>query len=323
MGHDDTLLPSNRTARVHRSNLIRMLLGLLFLLVLGLIWIWQQNFNARLQLWAGWITVTYGCIAGFWIWMRGLRLTRLIDDIPTSQIATAAQGYVELFGQAARFEDQQAKSLIHGPVLWLRMEHAQRSDLRQVRAFPFNLFFVPTEVEESKTPFAITDGTGTACILPHGAEIICARKETRYGENTRVIEEQILPGDALYVIGDFSTHTLQPEFDQAAYELTRQWDNDPAQRRRFDANRDGRLDQKEWLAMHAAASARVIQDSLPAGAPEPKHLVFRPNDGRPFLISSVPPDALAGHYRLYMIAGLLLFLVCGVTSVAMFLGQML
>ena len=323
MGHDDTLLPPNGTARMHRSNRIRMLLGLLFLLTLALIWIWQQNFDARLKSWVSWITVTYGCCAGFWVWLHGFRLARLIDDIPTSRIATAAQGYVELSGRATRFEDQQAKSLYHGSVLWFRKEIARRGNLQDARAFPFNLFYVPTEVEESRTPFAIADGTGTACILPHGAEIICERRETRYGENTRAIEEQILPGDTLYVIGDFSTHALQPAFDQAAYELTRQWDGDPAQRRRFDANRDGRLNQKEWLEMHAAARARVIQDSLPAGSTEPKHLVFRPNDGRPFLISSVPPATLAGHYRLYMITGLLLFIVCGVTSFTMFLGKMM
>ncbi|MGH8661106.1 MAG: hypothetical protein ACREUB_05010 [Burkholderiales bacterium] len=37
MGQDDTLSPPDRTARVHRSNLIGMLLGILFVPVLGLL----------------------------------------------------------------------------------------------------------------------------------------------------------------------------------------------------------------------------------------------------------------------------------------------
>lgn len=308
---------------MHRSNLIHMLLAALFVLLLGLVWLWHENVNERLRMWASWMTVTYGCAAGFWIWLHGLRLSRLIDDIPTSQIATAAQGYVELLGRASQFEDQRAKALIGLSVLWYRKEYARRSDTVSRHAFPFNLFYVPVEVEESRTPFAIDDGTGTACILPHGAEIICERRQVRHEDNGRVIEEKILAGDTLYVVGDFSTYTLQPEFDQAAYELTRRWESDPARRGTFDANRDGRLDQKEWLEMHAAATIRVMQDALPAGTPEPKHLVFRPHDGRPFLISSVAPAELAGHYRFWMVLGLLLFLVCGAVSAAMLLGRML
>jgi hypothetical protein len=308
---------------VHRSNTIGLLLGSLFVLVLGVLWLWQENFDPRLKTWASWMTVTYGCVAGFWIWLHGLRFSRLIDDIPTSQIATAAQGYVELLGKASQYEDQRAKFLVGAPVLWFRKEYAVRGDINHFRLFPFNLFFTPTGTEESRTPFAIEDDTGTACILPHGAEIICDRKDIRYGDNSRVIEEQIVPGDPLYVIGDFSTYTLQPEFDHAAYELTRQWERDAARRATFDSDRDGRLSEKEWLAMHAAASAQVIAESLPPGGVAPKHLVFRPADGRLFLISSVPPQRLASRYRAYLILGLLLFVGCGAISFAVLMGQLL
>lgn len=305
---------------MHRSNLIHWLLAVLFVMALGLVWLWTENVPARVRTWASWITVTYGCVAGFWIWVHGLRLSRLIHDIPTSQIATAAQGYVELLGRAAQFEDQRAKALIGSMVLWYRREYAERSPAAASHSFPFNVFYVPVDVEESRTPFAIDDGTGIACILPHGAQILCARRQVRHEDNRRVTEESIVAGDSLYVVGDFSTYTLQPEFDQAAYDLTRKWESDPARRAQFDANRDGRLDPKEWLEMHAAAGARVLQDTLPAGSAQPRHLVFRPDDGRPFLISSVAPAALAGHYRLWMVVGLLLFLGCGVVSFTVFLG---
>jgi hypothetical protein len=308
---------------MHRSNLIRLLLGVLFILLLALAWLWHQNISPRLQLWASWITFTYGCAAGFWIWLHGLRLSRLIHDIPTSQVATAAQGYVELLGRAVQFEDQRAKALLGSTVLWYRKEYAERSNAIGRHAFPFNLFYTPVEVEESRTPFAIDDGTGTACLLPHGAQIVCARKQVRREDNRRVTEEKIVPGDPLYVIGDFSTYTLQPETDRAAYELTRQWEQDPAVRRAYDENRDGKLDQAEWLKMHAAASAAVIADSMRAAPSGTTHLVFKPEDGRPYLISSLPPEKLAGRYRAYLLAGFVLFIGCGVVAFAVLMGRLL
>ena len=299
---------------MHRSNLIRLLLGVLFILLLALAWLWNQNVDARLQAWASWITFTYGCAAGFWIFLHGLRLSRLIHDIPTSQIATAAQGYVELLGRASQFEDQRAKALLGSTVLWHRKEYAESGAGVGMRAFPFNLFYVPVEVEESRTPFVIDDGTGTACILPHGAQIVSARKHVRHEGNRRLTEETIVPGDPLYVIGDFSTYTLQPETDRAAYELTRQWEQDPSVRRAYDADRDGKLSQAEWLEMHAAAGAAVIADSMRAAPAGATHLVFKPDDGRPYLISSLPPAKLAGRYRGYLLAGLVLFFGCGAIS---------
>jgi hypothetical protein len=308
---------------MHRSNLIQLLLGILFIATLALIWIWIHDFNQRLRMWASWGTVTYASATGFLIWLRALRYSRLIGDIPTSRVATAAQGYIELCGRAAQFEDQQAKSVAGLPVLWFRREYAERSDSPNRYAIPFNLFYTPTETEESQTPFAIDDGTGVACILPHGAEIICEREDVRYNDNRRVTEELILPGDSLYVIGDFSTHTLQPPLDELAYERTRQWERNPARRRMFDMDKDGRLSQAEWLAMHEAAKIAVLSDSNPGHPEGAKHLIFEPNDGRAFLISSVPPERLAGRYRFYLVIGLVLFLGGGTVSLTMVFGQLL
>jgi hypothetical protein len=307
---------------MHRSNLTRLLLGVLFILLLALAWLWHQNVSARLQWWASWTTFTYGCAAGFWIWLHGLRLSRLIHDIPTSRIATAAQGYVELFGRAVQFEDQRARALLGATVLWYRKEYAERGAGAGTRAFPFNVFYVPVEVEESRTPFAVDDETGRACILPHGAQIICARKQVRYEDNRRVTEEKIVPGDPLYVVGEFSTYALQPESDRAAYELTRQWEQDSAKRRAYDVNRDGKLSQAEWLAMHADACAAVISESMRAAPSGSPHLVFKPADGRPYLISSLPPEKLGGRYRIDLLLGFALFVGCGTVSLGVLFGKL-
>jgi len=296
---------------MHRSNRIHLLLGILFLFTAGLLWLWTQDVDKRIKTWAMWSTVAYGALAGFLAWLHGLRYSRLIDDIPTSRIASAAQGYAEILGRAVQYEDQQAKALLGLPVLWYRRQYAVRAASAARPLFPFNLVYTPIETEESQTPFAIDDGTGTACLLPHGAEIISRRRDVRYDNGTRVVEEQILPGDMLYVVGQFSSYSQALHLDQAAIDLTKQWERDPVQRGRFDRDRDGRLDQKEWLAMHDAAGLHVIQRKTQTPQRSPHHLMFKPDNGQAFLISSVPPAELAGRYRFYLVLGLALFLSCG------------
>ncbi len=305
---------------MHRSNLIHLLFGVLFLLVMLLVWLRSHPVDPRINAWVAWLTLAYGAVAGFVSWRHGLRYSRLIDDIPTSRIGSAAQGYVELLGRAASYHDQRAKSFVGAPVLYYRREYGVRAAGAGRHLFPFNLVYTTAETEESRTPFAIDDGTGSACILPHGAEIVCRRRYVSHGDNTRLVEEKILPGDPLYVVGQFSSHTREPQLEQPAYELTRQWERDPAQRRTFDLDRNGRLDQKEWLAMHEAAKLKVVSDAARDAAAPAHHLIFKPADSRPYLISSVPPEELAGRYRFYLFAGLLLGISCAGLLAASLLG---
>ncbi len=295
---------------MHLSNRAGLLLSIMFLATLGVIWIWLQDFPEIARWWSGWSLMLYGVIAGFLIWEHGLRHKHLIQNIPTSEIATAAQGYVELYGTAAQFEDQLSKSVAGLPVLWYRKEFAERTDSSSFRAFPFNLFYVPVATDESQTPFSIVDNSGAACILPHGADIIVSRKNTQYQGNRRVTEESILPGDRLYVMGIFSTHSPTFSYLEKLEQLLSAWDRNPAERQRFDRNRDGRLSPNEWNEMRLAAQTAISaeQNKLPESGQ--RHLIYCPSDGRRFIISTLPPEELAGHYRFYLCIGLLMFGMC-------------
>lgn len=294
-----------------RSNPIAMLFGILVTGCFTLVWIWVKISSPAVHLYASWALLVYGCGMGFYVWQHGLRCARLIEDVPSSNIATAAQGYTELFGEACRHEDQHAGSFGGMPVLWYRRTYSKRSDSAARDMFPFNLVYAPSHSEESETPLAIRDATGNACVLPYGAEIICARKRTEYQDDYRVVEEQIFEGDPLYVLGNFSSENSQFDFERVYREIVDNWTRDSAHRARFDTNRDGRLSARELVDLHEAAAKEARAREADAHAGSQMHVVHDPGDGRTFLISTVPPAELTGHYYWCLAGGLVLFLGCG------------
>lgn len=111
--------------------------------------------------------------------------------------------------------------------------------------------------------------------------------------------------------------------DRAAHELTRQWEQYSAKCRANDVDRDGKLSQAEWLAMHAAASAAAIAESMRAAPSGSPHLIFKPADGRTYLISSLPPGKLGGRYRMLLLLGFALFVGCGAVSLGVLFGRLM
>ena len=85
---------------MHRSNPLSLASGLLFLSALGLLWYVFHDFPVDSKFFLGIVYCALASLAGFWMWQHGQRLARIIEDIPTSRIASAPQGYVELLGQA-------------------------------------------------------------------------------------------------------------------------------------------------------------------------------------------------------------------------------
>src|SRR5574340_1415032 len=61
-------------------------------------------------------------------WQRALRHGRQIGDIPTSRVASAAQGYTELRGRGQPLAGTPVLSLVNGlPVLWYRVVTMRRN----------------------------------------------------------------------------------------------------------------------------------------------------------------------------------------------------
>ena len=258
--------------------------GYLMLLGLGL----------QLETPAAWAACLAGALAlALAAWRDSLGRLNAIADTPTSRVASAAQGYVELVGSGLAWPEAAVYSPAHHlPCLWYRY----RAYVRQ------NDEWRQTGLEESDTPFLIDDGSGRCLIDPVGAEVRTGRKETYRSGDSKVEEELLLAGDRLYALGEFSSAGGgHAEFDERIElgRLLAEWKADPAAlRRRFDLDGDGEIDAQEWqLARQAArrelAGRKEEALSLPVG-----HRLGRPRHGRPYLIANFPPETLAGRYRI-------------------------
>jgi len=306
---------------VHRSNPLALASGLLFLSGLGLLWYVSHDFSLISKLYLGIAYCAAASLIGFWMWQHGQRLARIIEDIPTSRIASAPQGYVELLGQARELADMSLVTGLSGTAcLWYRWQIARRggeghgNDL--IATLISQTVYIPDEHEESQSCIGIQDSTGEAVIFPYGSEIIAAHRETWYEGDARFTEERIMPGDPLYVLGDFSTHTPSERPWDLVNEVASQlsiWQADkPSLLRRFDRNGNGVLDPDEWEMMHREAMRIAKHKQVKELAAPIVHRVMAPDNGYHFLISSKPPQKLASHYRFWRSFGLGLFLGMGV-----------
>ena len=257
--------------------------GYLMLLLAGLHW-------QTASVWSMLLTVLF--VLALLAWRANLARLRAVADTPTSRIASATQGYVELIGQALADPHHTVYSPGHHlPCLWYRYRHYTREDNR----------WRQTESGESDAPFQLDDGSGRCVIEPAGAEIQVQRKETLTQGDSRLEEELLLAGERLYVLGDFATLSAHASHDErrAVGELLADWKDDPASLHdRFDLDRNGQIDDQEWQLARQAAHRQIAQERQAALSAPPTHVVTRPRHGRPFLISTHPPETLAGRYRL-------------------------
>lgn len=243
------------------------------------------------QAWTGLAGATL--ILAVLAWQANLRRQRAIADTPTSRIASAAQGYVELVGVGRAFDDLPVLSPSHRlPCLWYRYRHYVKEDDK----------WRQTEMDESISPFLLDDGSGLCQIDPAGAEVTATRKETYLQGDSKVVEELLLAGDPLYALGEFVSdgggHARFDEHRELA-DIIDAWKEYPEDlKRRFDANGDGMIDEQEWQRARAAAEQEMETRRAAAHARAVSHRLGRPRFGRPFLVSAFPPEQLARRYRL-------------------------
>ena len=190
--------------------------------------------------WIGVLTLIF--VISFFAWTSVYRRSRAVADTPTSKIASAAQGYVELYGRACQHAGQQTLSRITGlSCLWYRYWIEQKTGDNN---------WEQMESGASNDTFLLTDGSGECVIDPEGAEIITSHKDTWTDGGFRYTEWLVLPQDRLYAIGEFvtlssATAVLNPVEDLNA--LLSEWKRDrPKLLERFDLDGDGQISLKEW-----------------------------------------------------------------------------
>ncbi len=214
----------------------------------------------------------FGLGAGFWMFysgFKGLRLKRLIEEIPTSKVRSAAMGTVELAGTASPVT-LLIDPLYQKPCVFYRIKVEEERGSGKRRHW-----VTIHTADSSNRPFWLQDETGRALILPAGADTrfktdLCAKTglfgsdpvATRYIASVagsslssrRLSAEIIREGDPFYALGYAcpmeepmgKAESVSRRFTLPFHELARRLKADPAKMKALDKNQDGSIDAEEW-----------------------------------------------------------------------------
>lgn len=250
----------------------------------------------KLESYTGWLWCL-GAMAllSLFAWYSALHRLRMVSGTPTSRIASAAQGYVELIGQGGPHGNPVMSRYSMLPCLWCRHRLEKRSS--------DNKGWHTVEHGETSAPFVIDDGTGICVVDPEQAEILTRHKDSWTAGDLRYTEWKLLDIDDIYVLGQFKTvggSNLTVTQGQLVKDVLSEWkiDNENLMKR-FDLDNNGMLDIREWGLARSAAKREAEKRMNELHAQPDMHFMLKPHDGRLFLISNLDPDKLAGRYRLW------------------------
>lgn len=254
-------------------------------------------------------------IVSFFAWAATYRRYRQIHDIPTSKVASAAQGYVELFGRSELLDGNMLVSTRTGlPCCWRRYYIERQTS---------NNKWEYVDSGQSADHFLLVDDSGRCVISPDGAEVMAAHRQTWTQGSYRHTEWLLAPKGKLYAIGEFTTAGgAVAELDERAdvSDLLADWKKDKAQLlARFDRNNDGEIDLHEWEHARLEAQKEVRQRHAEgrAATTEGVHLLRKPRDGRLFLLACELPDKLGRRYALWSALHLVVFAGAGTAALFM------
>ncbi|MBA3696440.1 MAG: hypothetical protein H0W85_06700 [Methylotenera sp.] len=256
------------------------------------------------QVWA-WLLSIGICLSLFATLFNYWRLLK-ITEAPTSTIAAAAQGYIELYGTAST--TQPFKSPYQGiPCVWYRAwvyaNCFNEDGKRETQLL---------EYTESDQTFQLTDDSGSCQVNPKGGEIIYAEKRTSFKNDHRYVEEFLPSNKPLYLLGYLDTrHSfgLEETIKRDTGKLLSTWKSNPVKMlMRFDLNRDGKVDMREWELARAEARREVEKQHL-LKASHGAFTIAKPAGGKLFLISALSPQILRNRYQYWSLAHLFLLII--------------
>lgn len=256
--------------------------------------------------WINTVVLLGVCAVSIWGWHRANRLWHFIADTPLSKVETAAQGYVELQGACDLYGKDSQGFASGPPAIWQRFTiHRATGGLLDSG--------VTTE------PFVLTDGTGSCVVNPEGAIVMSSSRRSWTEGNNRFSVRFIRPGATLYILGALSTtggSNTQRNHSVEMGNTLRQWKQDQAfMLSEFDANRDGEIDAHEWEAARKRASVVVARQAAERSLGPVTHLIEKPRDGSPFLISDKDPAPIGRIF--YALSWLNLLLAIGAFYLAL------
>lgn len=228
----------------------------------------------------------------FFTWASTFKRARAIADIATSRIASAAQGYVEVYGRASVAAENLIRSPLSGiACVWFRYwVYTKENSDREWREISSGV---------SDSTFEITDGTGSCVIDPDYAEVIAAEHRVSYQGNYKHVEELLYAG-SIYVLGEFSTiggANSELNLKEDVSFLLSEWKKDPVTlKKRFDLNGDGEIDLQEWELARRAAIREVEMQHREIRKETGVHIMRAPRGNRLYLLSSLSPQKLRQRY---------------------------
>lgn len=248
--------------------------------------------HLRTESWWG-VALAIIALLGLAAWFSANKRYRAIADHATSRIASAAQGYVEICGRGAQHASAPNLSKLTGlPCLWYRYQIEERTADNKWRVI---------ERGVSSDTFRITDATGSCIVDPDDAEVFSTHKQTWHKDNYRYSEWLLLPHDQLYVLGELKSiggPGVVLDLKKDVLGTLADWKKEPKLlRERFDANKDGEIDQAEWEHARREAVRHVRGQHRELRNEEAVTLVRAPGDGRLFLIANIPPEGLVRRFR--------------------------
>ena len=237
----------------------------------------------------------------FFAWIDCHRRGRAVADTPTSLIASAAQGYVELAGTSRPLPGRQLVAPLSGEsCVWYRY---------RIERYDGDDWSIEEE-DESETPFLIEDASGACMIQPQGAEMTGLKPSTWYNDQTdnarswrvlargdlRKTEWLLRADEEVHALGDFTTLRDKPLGDILRGETAARiagWKDAPGTlAERFDLDANGEVGVREWELARSQARRETLREF---GEAQELHLLRLPEDRRPFLIRRGADGEAAGR----------------------------
>lgn len=231
-----------------------------------------------------------GALVAMLVWAFNFKRLLGMSEIPVATIASAAQGYVELFGTS------KSLTLTRSPIrgvecVWFRLWIYSRDTNYMWRLADYRI---------SEQLFELQDESGVCRIDPRGAEVFAASRHVVEQHGHKYIEDVLFADSPVYVLGDLDTGSqtnTEAEIHQEAGKLITQLKQSKTRLlQQFDLNRDGEIDMHEWELARERAYAEVRAKHAQRQQSE-VHLIAKPANKRLFLISGISPHALRQHYQ--------------------------
>jgi hypothetical protein len=239
-------------------------------------------------------------ISGFAATFHFWRLLKM-HEAPISTIAAAAQGYVELYGNART--EQSLRTPYHGiPCVWYRAwVFANVQNPSGTDHFAHNRLL---EYAESQSTFILKDESGQCVVDPKGAEVVFFQARTWRKNNHRYVEEYLPANQPVYVIGQLDTRkeTLSPSaLNSAVRERLKDMKSKPEQLlHQYDHNLNRQIDMDEWELARQDVIHQVKSEHA-MHAHTGNFLLSKPSDGHMFLISAKSPIQLRTQHKQWLL----------------------